>query len=79
MNEFFAAPLSGFPSDPTAFAEQVSRLHLFMKLVRAAPASGFPSLVIALLSHVPGTGAPCPAAEPIASAETASAIMSRFI
>jgi hypothetical protein len=47
MKEFFAAPLSGLPSDPMAFGAQASRLHFVRKLVRAAPASGFPSFPVA--------------------------------
>src|SRR5262249_10310103 len=45
---FFAAPLSGLPSDPIAFGPQASRLHFAIKLVFAAPASGFPSFETAL-------------------------------
>src|ERR1700756_4357126 len=63
MKLFFAAPLSGLPSDPIALGAQVSRLHFARKAVRAAPASSRPSFPIALLSHVPGA---CAAAEPIA-------------
>ena len=52
MKLFFAAPTSGRPSLPTAFAWQVSRLHFFKKLALAAPASGLPSLLTALLPQV---------------------------
>jgi hypothetical protein len=52
MKLFFAAPTSGRPSLPTAFAWHVSRLHFFKKLALAAPASGLPSLLTALLSQV---------------------------
>src|SRR6185369_12493177 len=37
---------------PTALTWQVSRLHFLRKLVLAAPASGLPSLLTALLSQV---------------------------
>src|SRR5207245_6210333 len=47
---------------------QASRLHFAMKLVLAAPASVLPSFDTALLSHVPGAGVPCAAAELIADA-----------
>jgi hypothetical protein len=76
MKLFFAAPLSGLPSDPTAFGAQASRLHFVMKLVFAAPASGLPSLETALLSHVPGA---CAAAEPIAQAINKLASINRVI
>src|SRR5262249_2208666 len=76
MKLFFAAPLSGLPSDPTALGAQASRLHLVRKAVRAAPASSRPSFPIALFSHVPGA---CAAAEPIANAINKSASMSRVI
>jgi hypothetical protein len=59
MKLFFAAPLSGLPSDPIALGAQVSRLHFARKDVRAAPASSRPSFPIALLSHVPAL-APLP-------------------
>jgi hypothetical protein len=36
MKPFFAAPLSGLPSDPIAFGAHASRLHFDMKLVFAA-------------------------------------------
>jgi hypothetical protein len=36
MKPFFAAPLSGLPSDPIAFGAHASRLHFAMKLVFAA-------------------------------------------
>jgi hypothetical protein len=65
MKLFFAAPLSGLPSDPIALGAQVSRLHFVRKAVRAAPARSRPSFPIALLSHVPGA---CAAAEPIENA-----------
>jgi hypothetical protein len=74
MKLFFAAPLSGLPSDPTAFGAQASRLHLARKLFFAAPASGLPSFPTALLSHVP-----CAAAEPIANAVTKMANIKRFM
>ena len=62
MKLFFAAPLSGLPSDPIGLGSQALRLHLAMKEVRAAPASSRPSFPIALLAHVSGA---CAAAEPI--------------
>src|SRR5260370_20694167 len=74
MKLFFAAPLSGLPSELTAFGSHASRLHFVIKLFFAAPASALPSLLTALLSHVP-----CAAAEPIANADTTIASMSRFI
>jgi hypothetical protein len=58
MKLFFAAPLSGLPSEPTALGAHASRLHFAMKLVLAAPASGLTSFVTALLSHVPGAVIP---------------------
>jgi|SRR2546430_14055758 hypothetical protein len=76
MKLFFAAPLSGLPSDPIALGAQVSRLHFARKAVRAAPASSRPSFPIALLSHVPGA---CAAAEPIENAVNKTASMSRVI
>jgi hypothetical protein len=76
MKLFFAAPLSGLPSDPIAFGAQVSRLHFARKAVRAAPATSRPSFPIALLSHVPGA---CAAAEPIANAVNKTASMSRVM
>src|SRR5436190_12472416 len=83
MNEFFAAPRSCLPSEPTALGVHASRLHFARKLVLAAPASGFPSFPIALVSHVPGAGIPCvvagPTAAPIANVLTTSAIITRFI
>src|SRR5215469_4780883 len=76
MKLFFAAPLSGLPSDPTALGAQASRLHLARKAVRAAPASSRPSFPTALLSHVPGA---CAAAEPMANAVNKTASISRVI
>ena len=76
MKLFFAAPLSGLPSDPIALGAQVSRLHFARKAVRAAPASSRPSFPIALLSHVPGA---CADAEPIANAVNKTASMSRVM
>ena len=67
MKLFFAAPLSGLPSEPTALGAQASRLHFVRKLVLAAPARGFPFLSTALVSHVPGAGIPCAAAGPTAT------------
>jgi hypothetical protein len=37
MKLFFAAPLSGLPSDPTALGAHASRLHFAMKLIAVAP------------------------------------------
>src|SRR5499433_2486652 len=76
MKLFFAAPLSGLPSDPTALGAQASRLHFARKAVRAAPASSRPSFPIALPAHVPGA---CADAEPIANAANKTASMSRVI
>src|SRR5258707_14235626 len=76
MKLFFAAPLSGLPSNPIALGAQVSRLHFARKAVRAAPASSRPSFPIALLSHAPGA---CAAAEPIANAVNKTARMSRVV
>src|SRR6516225_3639070 len=76
MKLFFAAPLSGLPSDPTALGAQASRLHLARKAVRAAPASSRPSFPTALLSHVPGA---CAAAEPMANTVNKTASISRVI
>src|SRR5262249_47002129 len=72
MKLLFAAPLSGFPFDPTALGVQASRLHLAKKLVFAAPASGLPSLPTALLLQLS-----CASAVPIESAaiNTASATL----
>jgi hypothetical protein len=78
MKLFFAAPLSGLPSDPIGLGSQASRLHFAMKLVFAAPASGLPSLDIALLSHVPGAGT-CAAAEPIENAVSKTTSINRVI
>src|SRR5215471_4090549 len=55
----------GRPFESRALSSQ----HFLMKLVRAAPASGLPSLLIALAAHVL-----CPSAEPIPNAETRPAI-----
>src|SRR5947209_17602033 len=74
MKLFFAAPLSGLPSDPIALGAPVSRVHFAIKAVRAAPARSRPSFLIALLSHVPGA---CAAAEPIENAVNKTASMSR--
>jgi hypothetical protein len=74
MKLFFAAPLSGLPSDPTALGAQASRLHFARKLFFAAPARGLPSCPTALLSHVP-----CAAAEPIANAVTKAASINRLM
>src|SRR6516225_9548956 len=52
MKLFFAAPLSGLPSDPIAFGAHASRLHLVMKLFFAAPTSALPFFPTALLSQV---------------------------
>src|SRR5262249_29105401 len=79
MKLFLAAPLSGLPSDPIALGSQASRLHFAMKLVLAAPASGLPSFDTALLSHVPGAGVPCAAAELIADAISKIASINRVI
>src|SRR5213078_2319802 len=76
MKLFLAAPLSGLPSDPTAFGSQASRLHFATKLVFAAPASGLPSFETALLSHVPGA---CAAAEPMANAVSNVASINRVM
>jgi hypothetical protein len=76
MKLFFAAPLSGLPSDPMALGAQASRLHFVRKAVRAAPASSRPFFPIALLSHVPGA---CAAAVPIANAVIKTASISRVI
>jgi hypothetical protein len=48
-------------------------LHLFTKLVFAAPASGLPSLLIALLSHVA-----CAIADPTANDMIKAARIIRF-
>jgi len=79
MKLFLAAPLSGLPSDPIALGSQASRLHFVMKLALAAPASGLPSFDTALLSHVPGAGVPCAAAELIADAISKIASINRVI
>jgi hypothetical protein len=79
MKLFLAAPLSGLPSDPIALGSQASRLHFATKLVLAAPASGLPSFDTALLSHVPGAGVPCAAAELIADAISKIASINRVI
>src|SRR5262245_38299265 len=51
-----------------------------MKLVLAAPARGLPSFDdTALLSHVPGAGVPCAAAELIADAISKTASINRVI
>ena len=47
-----AAPCgSGFPSALTALPAQASRLHFLMKLVLAAPWSGWPAALTAWLSQ----------------------------
>jgi len=79
MKLFLAAPLSGLPSDPIALGSQASRLHFAMKPVLAAPARGLPSFDTALLSHVPGAGVPCAAAELIADAISKTASINRVI
>jgi len=76
MKLFFAAPLSGLPSDPIALGAQTSRLHFLMKLFFAAPASGLPAFDTALLSHVPGA---CAAAKPTAEAVSNTASINRII
>src|SRR5215472_16683487 len=52
LHEAFLRSADKRPSLPTAFAWQVSRLHFFKKLALAAPASGLPSLLTALLPQV---------------------------
>src|SRR5262249_30332620 len=79
MKLFLAAPLSGLPSDPIALGSQASRLHFAMKLFLAAPASGLPSFDTALLSHVPGAGIACAAAELIADAVSKIASIKRLM
>ena len=74
MKLLFAAPLSGFPSDPIALGVQASRLHFVMKLFFAAPTSGLPFLPTALLAHVS-----CATAEPIANTIARSAYIKGFI
>src|ERR1700741_1611513 len=76
MKLFFAARLSGLPSDPVALGAQGARRHFAKKAVRAAPASSRPSFPIALLSHVPGA---CAIAEPIENAVHKTASISRVI
>src|SRR4029077_415182 len=71
MKLFFAAPLSGLPSEPIALGPHASRLHFAMKLVLAAPASSLPSFPTALLSHVTGACATAEAMENVVS-KTAS-------
>jgi hypothetical protein len=78
MKLFFAAPLSGLPSDPIAFGAHASRLHFAMKLFFAAPASGLPAFDTALLSHVPAAGT-CAIAEPIENAVSKTASINRVI
>ena len=60
MNEFLAAPESGFPFLPIALAAQSLpaglALHFFMKEAFAAPASGLPFLPIAFDSQLEGAG-----------------------
>src|SRR5262249_24036132 len=73
---FFAAPLSGLPSEPIALGAHAYRLHFVMKLVFAAPASALPSLPTALLSQVPGA---CAAAEAMENAVSNSASINRVI
>src|SRR5580704_13020219 len=68
IEDSFAAPVSGFPSAPTALPVQ----HFFMWLVLAAPASGLPSLLTALQAS-------CAIAEPRAMAEIIVATKSRFM
>src|SRR5262249_19122071 len=74
MKLLFAAPLSGFPSEPTALGVQASRLHLAKKLVFAAPASGLPSLPTALLLQLS-----CASTVPIENAAINTASATRFI
>src|SRR4249920_1027452 len=61
MKLVLAAPESFLPSEPTAFASQVSAMHFFMNEVFAAPASGLPSLPTALVSQVSCANAAPPA------------------
>jgi hypothetical protein len=65
--EFFAAPLSGFPSLLSALSLQ----HFFMWLVLAAPDKGFPSALTALHSAAK--------AELAAKVEITAAIRIRFM
>jgi hypothetical protein len=76
MKLFFAAPLSGLPSDPTALGAHASRLHFATKLLFAAPASGLPAFDTALLSHVSGA---CAVAELIENAVSKTATINRII
>src|SRR5262245_39342748 len=76
MKLFFAAPLSGSPSEPIALGSHASRLHFVRKLVLAAPASSLPSFPTALLSHVPGA---CAAAEAMENAVSKTASINRVI
>src|SRR5262249_582948 len=76
MKLFFAAPLSGLPSEPIAFGSHASRLHFVRKLVLAAPASSLPSFPTALLAHVPGA---CAAADPMENAVNKTTSISRVI
>src|SRR5215475_11006895 len=74
MKLAFAAPASGLPSLPTAFASHASLVHLPMKLFRAAPASGLPSLPTAFDLQLS-----CAATEPIAAIDSTSASTTAFI
>src|SRR5215471_12631529 len=76
MKLFFAAPLSGLPSEPIALGSHASRLHFARKLVLAAPASSLPSFPTALLAHVPGV---CAAADPIENAVNKTTSIRRVI
>src|SRR5262249_17039276 len=76
MKLFFAAPLSGLPSDPMALGAHTSRLHFARKEVRAAPASSRPFFPIALFSLFP---AACAAAERREKAVSKPASISRVI
>src|SRR5579872_628637 len=75
MKEFFAAPASFLPSEPTALVSQVSIVHFFMNEVLAAPASGLPSLPTAFVSQE----ASCANAEPAAKVAITAAKKIRFI
>jgi hypothetical protein len=52
MKLALAAPASGLPFLSIAFGSQASFVHLVMKLLSAAPASGLLSFPTALLEHV---------------------------
>jgi hypothetical protein len=63
MKLFFAAPLRGLPSEPTAFGSHASRLHFVMKPFFAAPARARPGGSLFALLRRSYKGSQHPAAQ----------------